>query len=248
MIANIAIHESSALFRTVSTWVLGAVMSVLFALLFLQQLESYIGLQPKLALQDHPPGVTAFMGSNYLAPLAIVFLILGPLVAMRSFSDEFKKDTYALWQSSPVSNTSIVLGKFIGILLVLTLWIAVAVLMLACMQFFVNLDWGLLLTNALGLLLCSTACASVGLFFSSLTQQPLIAAVASFLLLLLLWLIGSVSLNGLEFLSQLSMAKHLNSFFNGYLSSADVLFFLIFTTLFLSLSIIRLDALRHTGR
>lgn len=248
MITSIAMHESSSLLRNVSTWILGGVMTLLFALLFLQQLESYIELQPKLALQDHPPGVTAFLGSRYIAPLAIVFLILGPLLAMRSFSDEFRQDTYALWQSSPVSNTSIVLGKFIGVLLVLLLWIMVAIAMLASMQFFVSLDWGLLAANATGLILCCTACAAVGLLFSTLTRHPLIAALASFALLLLLWLIGSFSIGGLEFLSQLSLAKHLNSFFSGYLSSGDILYFLIFTALFLALSIIRLNSLRHTGR
>jgi len=248
MIAVIAKHESASLLRSVSLWVLGGVIALLAALLFLQQVEAYLSIQPKLALQDHPLGLSAYMASNYFAPLALLFLVLGPLLAMRSFSHEFRRETSALWQSAPVSSTSIVLGKFLGISAVLIFWILVAILMLVSMQFFVDLDWGLVLSGTVGLVLCAMACASVGLFFSSLTRQPIVAAIASFALLLLLWLLGQVSVTGLGALKSLSLATHLNSFFNGYLSSADTIYLVLLAALFITLTIIRLDSLRHTGR
>ncbi|MBX2837861.1 MAG: ABC transporter permease [Gammaproteobacteria bacterium] len=248
MITTIAKHECSSLFRSTSIWVLTGLLALAMALLFLQQVERYIAAQPALALQDHPPGLTAFLGAGFLAPVAVLFLMLGPLLAMRSFSDEFRKDTYALWQSSPVPNSSIVIGKFLGVVSALALWILLSVAMVASMQLFVMLDWGLLLANTSGLLLSSMACAAVGIFFSSLTRQPLVAAIASFACLMILWLLGKIPLSGIASGVQgYSIASHLNSFFNGYLSLADVLYFCVIIALFLALTIIRLDSLRHTG-
>ena len=247
MIGTIAQHESAGLLRSPQIWVIAALLCGLFGFLFLQQLENYIAAQPQLALQDHPIGLSGFLAARFLYPLSMIFAVIAPLFAMRSFSDEFRLQTLALWQSSPVSMTALVIGKYLGILLVLLLLLLVAIAMPATMMIFVPIDSGTLLSSSLGLFLCTAACAATGLYFSSLTQQALIAVVASLGLLLLLWLLGTASLgNGLlKGLSSLSPATHLNGFFQGYLNSADVIYFVLFIVLFLALTVVRLDALRH---
>jgi len=249
MIGVIARHESASLARSPQTWLIAALLAGLFGFLFLQQLENYLTAQTQLALQDHPPGLTGWMAARFLAPLAMVFTIIGPLFAMRSFSDEFRLQTWPLWQSSPVSTTSLVLGKFLGVLLVMALLVLLAVLMVVAMRFFVPVDFGVLASSALGLILCAAACTATGLYFSSLTRQAMVAVLASLALLLLLWLFGSASLGSLSLdgLKHLSIAEHISGFFQGYLSSSDILWFILFSALFLVLTVIRLDALRHTG-
>jgi len=249
MIAIIARHECASLLRSAQTWVVAAILALLFAYLFLQQLESFLSVQDQLALQDYPVGLSGYLSVRYLQPLALAFTFVAPLFAMRSFSDEFRQHTYALWQSSPVSSTSLVLGKFAGLSAVMILLVAIAVGMLLIMRLFVPIDLSVVLCAALGLLLCSSAATACGLYFSSLTQHNLIAIIASLALLVLLWLIGGANFGELpiQAIAQLSIANHLSGFFQGYLQSDDVAYFLLFTGMFLGLCIVRLDSLRQNG-
>lgn len=249
MIGVIARHEGLRLLRSSQTWVIAALLAGLFGFLFLKQLESFLDIQAQLAAQDHPVGLSGFMSIRYLEPLALVFTVIGPLFAMRSFSDEYRHQTFALWQSSPVSTTALVLGKFLGIFAVLFLLILLAVALLLMMQIFVTIDVKLLLSATLGLSLCAAASAACGLYFSALTRQSLIAIVASLTVLLLSWMLGSANFSNLpmQSLTDLSLPSHLRGFFQGYLQARDVAFFILMSCLFLGLSIIKLDSLRQTG-
>lgn len=250
MIGVIARHESGQLIGSAVTWVIAALLAGLFGFLFLQQLEIYLANQAQLALQDHAPGLSGWLAARFMAPLAMVFTLIAPLLAMRSFSDEFRQNTWPLWQSSPVSTVAIVLGKYLGVMCVLTGLVLLASLMVLAMALFVSIDLAILASATVGLLLCAGACAATGLFFSSLTQQAMIAVIASFALLLLLWLVGSASLGSvsLDSLQSLSISAHITGFFQGYPRTNDVVWFLLFISLFLSLTVVRLDALRHLGR
>jgi len=250
MIGVIAKHESTSLLRLPVTWIIAALISVVFAFLFLQQVETYITRQAELALMDHPPGLTAWLATRFLAPASIVTLILGPLFAMRSFSDEFRLETLALWQSSPVSTTALVLGKFLGVTFVLCAALSVTVLMFIAVSFMGTVDWLQVGSAMMGLYLLAAACAATGLFFSSLTRHAMVAVLASLATLALLWLVGTASFTALPIpgIHATSLASHINSFHQGYLASNDIVYFVLFIALFLSLTIVRLDALRHTNR
>ena len=237
------------LLRSAQTWIVAAVLSLLFGFLFLQQLEDFIGIQDQLAQQDYPVGLSGYMSVRYLQPLAVAFTFVAALFAMRSFSDEFRQNTYALWQASPVSHTTLVVGKFTGLSLVMLLLIVLAVGILIIMRFFVPIDIPVVLSSALGLVLCSCTATACGMFFSSLTKQTLVAIISSLALLVLLWLVGSANFAELPIqgIRQFSIATHLSGFFQGYLQLADFAYFMLMTIAFLALSIIRLDALRQNG-
>lgn len=249
MISIIARHQCNSLLRSALTWVIAAILALSFGYLFLHQLESFLNIQDQLALQDYPVGLSGFMSVSYLQPLTLAFTFVAPLFAMRAFSDEFRQNTYALWQSSPVSSAALVLGKFAGLSIIMFLLVMIAISMLLIMRFFVPIDLPVILCAATGLFLCSCAASACGLYFSSLTQHSLVAIVASLALLLLLWLLGSANFGELpvQGISHLSIANHLSGFFQGYLQSADIGYFLLMTGLFLGLSVVRLDSLRQNG-
>jgi len=249
VIGTIAKFESGSLLRSPQTWIVCAVIAAIFGYLFLQSLEQFLTIQPSLALQDHPPGLTGFLSARFLATLAPLFSVLGPLFAMRSFSDEFRHQTLALWQSSPVSNIALVLGKFMGVLVPLMLLALLAAVMPAVMGLMVDIDILTLLSASFGLLLCAAACAAIGVYFSSLTKQPLIAIAASLGLVAMLWLLGSANFTNpvMQGLQQLSISHHLSGFFQGYLQSKDIFYFVLLTGLFLALTVIRLGSLRNSG-
>jgi len=251
MIGSIAGFESRSLLRAAQTWVIAAALTIVFAYLFLQALETYLEIQPSLALQDHPTGLSGFLSLRYMAPLVMVFALVAPLLAMKTFSDEYRAQTIALWQSSPVSTTALVVGKFLGVALIVLLLILIASCIPLCMRLFTKLDMGVLASAVLGLTLASVSFAAIGMFFSSMTRHAIIAVAASVVLLAVLWLIGSVSSSGTSIMNVLSLfaiPTHLAGFFQGYISSGDVVYFVVLTALFVVLTIIRLDALRHSGQ
>lgn len=266
MIGTIVRHESLGQLRSAQTWLVAALLAALFGYLFLQQLENWLGVQARLALEDHPPGLTGFLAARFLAPLAMVFSVVAPLFAMRAFSDEFRLATLALWQSAPVSDVALVLGKFLGVLVVPLALVALPLAMVASMALFVRVDAGSLAAAGLGLALATAACTASGLYFSSLTRQAMIAVLSALAFLLLLWLLGSGQggsqggtpgsdgLAGgmraalsLEALRSLSIGERLGGFFQGYVRSGDVLYFVLLTGMFLALAVIRLGALRRSG-
>ncbi|MFK7862205.1 MAG: ABC transporter permease [Granulosicoccus sp.] len=249
MITIVARHECKSLLRSAQTWVIAAILALLFGYLFLQQLETFLGIQDQLALQDYPVGLSGYMSVRYLQPLALAFTFVAPLFAMRAFSDEFRQHTFALWQSSPVSNTSLVLGKFAGLSIIMFLLVMIAVGMLLIMRVFLPIDLPMIICAAAGLFLSSCMATACGLYFSSLTQHNLVAIISSLALLVLLWLLGSAKFGELpiQAISQLSIASHLSGFFQGFLQSADIGYFLLATVMFLGLAIVRLDSLRQNG-
>jgi len=245
MIATVMQHECKSLMRSAQTWIIAGVLAILFAFLFLQALETFLEVQPSLALQDHPTGVSGFLSVRYLAPLVVIFALIAPLLAMKSFSDEYRQHTLALWQSSPVSNTALVIGKYLGVYSVVVLLILMACVMPLVLRVFVPLDLGVLSSSAIGLLLAASSFVAIGMFFSSLTRHAILAIAASVILLVVLWLIGSSA--NLTILKPFAIPTHVAGFFQGFISSAAVLYFLIITVLFISLTIVRLDALRQSG-
>jgi ABC-2 type transport system permease protein len=85
---------------------------------------------------------------------------------------------------------------------------------------------------------------------SSLTEQPVVAAISTFGLLLLLWIIdwsGNSKEQVASLFAYLSLQTHLTSFLKGLFSTTDVAYYLLLTTLFLVLGIRRLDQQRLTG-
>ena len=107
-----------------------------------------------------------------------------------------------------------------------------------------TLDLGALAACILALVLLLAAYAAVGLYFSSLTRQPAVAAVSSYGLLLLLWMLD---LAGGGLFSYLGMSGHFQRLAGGLVFSGDILYFLLLTAVCLTLTVRRLDTIRTFG-
>jgi ABC-2 type transport system permease protein len=107
-----------------------------------------------------------------------------------------------------------------------------------------DLDLGRIAAGLLGLLLIMLAFGAAGLFVSSLTREPTIAAVAGFGLLLLVWLVQILAYQDIPFaelFGYLSLIGHFDSLRRGVFDTGDVVYYLLFTGLFLWLTVQRLD-------
>jgi ABC-2 type transport system permease protein len=247
MVFTIAAREIRSLFLSPLAWAILAVTMFILAYLFLSQIEAYILLQPRLAALQGAPGVSDIVVAPLFADAAVVLLLITPLVTMRTLSEERRSRTLSLLLSAPVSMTEIILGKYLGVLAFFLILIGMLTLMPLSLLAGTDLDLGKLAAGMLGLTLVVAAFAAIGLFMSTLTEQPTVAAVTTFGLLLLLWILdwaGNSGLDSTNLMAYLSMLRHYEPLLKGLFNTTDVAYYLLVIILFLGFSIRRLDATR----
>ncbi len=247
MIFTIAGRELRSLFGSPTAWVVLAVLQFILAYLFLSQIDGYLAIQPQLGQLANPPGVTEAVAAPTFGSAAVVLLMVTPLFSMRLISEERRNRTLPLLLSAPVSMVEIVLGKFLGLLGFLGAIVALLTAMALSLYAGGKLDLGLLAANVLGILLLAASFAALGLYISSLTAQPLVAAVGSLGALLGLWIVNLSARDPDSVLHYLSLLRHFESFNQGVVAPADLAYFGLFIALFLVLSIRQLDAQRLRG-
>jgi ABC-type Na+ efflux pump, permease component len=248
MIITIALRELRELFLSPLAWFILVVVEFILAYLFLAQVDQYLQIQGQLVGIEGAPGVTDLVVSPLLHAAAVILLLVVPMLTMRLISEERRSGTLDLLLSAPVSMTEIILGKYLGLILFLLVLLGLIALMPLALLTTATLDFGKLASAFLGLWLIVAAFAAAGLFMSTLTYQPTIAAISTFGLLLLLWIIDwageaqQLEMSGL--FGYLSLQRHYEHLLKGVFDSADVAYYLLFIGAFLGLSIRRLDALR----
>jgi len=112
-------------------------------------------------------------------------------------------------------------------------------------------ETGPILTGYIGLFFVGASFVSLGIFASSLTENQIIAATVAFGLLLLFWMISfSASLAGQTFgdiLSYISITTHFEGFAKGVVDTEDIVYYLLFITLFLFLTLRILESKKWRG-
>jgi ABC-2 type transport system permease protein len=245
MIFTLARRELRSLFLSPLAWAILAIVQFIMAYLFLSQLQEFILIQPKLATVENAPGVTELVIAPLYGSAAFIMMLVTPLLTMRLISEERRNQSLALLLSAPVSMTEIIIGKYLGMLGFAAIMIFMMTLMPLSLFIVGTLDGGLLMTMVIGITLLLAAFISLGLYMSSLTAQPTIAAMSTFGMLLMLWIIdwagskADAATSGL--LEYLSILRHFEAFSKGVFNSSDLLYYLLFITFFLVLSIRRLD-------
>jgi ABC-2 type transport system permease protein len=177
-------------------------------------------------------------------------LAVMPLLTMRLIAEEHMNQTLTLITSAPISNTQLVLGKYLGLLGFIIIMTGMITLMPLFLSLGTMLDWGKFLSALLGLVLLLASFAAAGLFLSSLTKQPIIAAISTFGLLMFLVVIyisGSSESSASPLFVYLSHFGHFTSFLEGAFNITDLIYYLLFIVGFLILTIRKLDNERLQG-
>ena len=245
MIFTIAGRELRSLFLSPLAWSILGVMQFIYAYLFLSQVETFLTLQSRLATMDGAPGVVDIVVAPLFANAAVLLLLITPLITMRVLSEERRNRTLSLLFSAPISMTEIIIGKYLGVLSFILILIGMLALMPLSLLVGTDLDLGKLAAGLLGLTLVVSAFTAIGIYMSSLTEQPTVAAITTFGLLLLLWILDWAGNSGAPvsgLLGYLSVLNHYEPLLKGLFSSIDVIYYLLLIVLFLGFSIRRLDA------
>ncbi|MCP4488047.1 MAG: ABC transporter permease subunit [Gammaproteobacteria bacterium] len=244
MIFTIARHELKTMFLAPLAWVILGVIQMILGYMFLAQLDNFFLLQPQLVHLQNTPGVTDLVVAPLFQLSAIILLMIMPLITMRSFAEEKRSGTLSLLVSSPLSMTEIVLGKFLGLFGFVAILTTMLMLMPLSLYAGTTLDTGKLVSIFLAMLLLLGAFTAIGLYLSSLTENQTIAAVSSFGVLLMLWMIdwlGESLADGQSVISYLSLLSHYQNLLEGIVNTTDVAYYLLLITGFLVLTIRQLD-------
>jgi ABC-2 type transport system permease protein len=244
LIFTIAAREFKSLFLSPLAWTVLAVLQCLLAYTFLTQVETFTAIQPKLAAIEGAPGLADIVVTPLYGNAGIILLLVTPLLTMRVICEERRNKTLALLLSAPVSSAEIIIGKYLGLLGLMLLVVFLVTLMPLSLLAGGALDLGKLAANLLALLLLVFAFTAAGLFMSTLAGHPTVAAMGTFGILLLLWILDWTT--GMrdqrsELFEYLSILRHFQNLQSGLISSADVGYFLLFAASFIVLSIRVLD-------
>jgi ABC-2 type transport system permease protein len=186
----------------------------------------------------------------YLGLLGTLLLFLLPGLSMGVYSEERKRGTIELLMTSPITDTQIVLGKYLASLTLFALMIVPT----AGYQIFMLSrsepapPWKILLAGYIGLFLLGASLLALGSFLSSLTENQLIAFVLTFSIFLLLWVIdfggnGTGSASG-SFLQYLSVVRHYDDFTRGVLDTSSLIYYGSWIFFGMFLTVRSLDSLR----
>jgi ABC-2 type transport system permease protein len=178
---------------------------------------------------------------NWFPPLLCVAV---PILTMRLFSDEYRSGTIETLMTAPITDAQVVVGKFLGAFITYAAMLGATLFYVVLLRIYGRPDYGLLLSGYVGLLLIGAMFTAIGLFFSSITKNQIIAALlgAFFLLVLtiLAWIIvqftdvkGPVRL----VLQMVSVMDRFQYFNRGLVDLNNLVFFCGGTAYFLFLAV-----------
>lgn len=189
---------------------------------------------------------TLSVGSTDLSSVFLfmffIFMIFVPVLTMRLMADEKKQKTDQLILTSPISLFRIVMGKFLSAYSIYILGTAVMLVYGIVLSAFADVSWPAILGNWVGLALLGGIYVALGLLISALTENQMIAAVASIFLNFAMFLMNVIaSIMPAQFLTDivrsLSVYDHYVEFTLGIFSLSNVLFFLSVIFIFLFLTV-----------
>jgi len=214
---------------------------------FVEQGQRMMGLQG---------GPTQNVNDQMIRPVfmnaSVLLLFMLPLITMRTYSEEKRSGTIELLLTAPLTDVQIILGKFLGAIGLYAAMLLVTVPSVLVLFAYGNPDWQPVATSYLGLFLLGSTFIAFGLFISSLTQNQIIAGVLTFVLLLMLLLVGWLkdfvtSPAALTAVSAVSVFEHFDDFTKGVLDTKHIAYYVSVITFGLFLTARSVDGERWRG-
>jgi gliding motility-associated transport system permease protein len=172
-----------------------------------------------------------------LGNMSITLLFFAPAFTMRALAEEKKSGTAELLFTAPLSDTQIVLGKYLGAFTLFAVAMVVSLMYPAFLMQFGEPDKGPLLAGYLGIILLGGAYLVVGLFVSSLTSSQIVAFIGSLGILLVFFFLQAVGQREFgwarDLLEKISLSSHYDDFAKGAIDLKNVAYYLMFIAFFL---------------
>jgi gliding motility-associated transport system permease protein len=234
--------ELRSYFASPIAYVLMAFFALIFGFGFYTATRDLLRFTFRAEMMGQPANVN--VNEQVIRPLlgfaSTIALFLIPMITMRTFAEEKSRGTIELLMTSPVKDTQIILGKWLGAML-----LYLCVLLMSMINIAVLFAWGKpdlkpVLVAYLGLVLQGGCLLGIGVFISSLCKNQIVAGAVTFFVCLLLWLLSWFTAfdttGAASVVNYLSIVTHFENFSKGVLESKDVIFYLsmIFFSLFIT--------------
>ncbi len=174
--------------------------------------------------------------------MGVLLMTLIPVITMRLFSGEYTGKTMELLMTLPLRTWQIVVGKYLGAATIFLLMTLATAINLVPLYLYGNPETKTILSGYIGFILVGMASLALGQFFSSLTQNQIVAALITVPVLLAFWFVGHLQsfqsdyiLRGL--FGDLSFALHFGDFIRGLIRSEAVVFYAVVSAIALTLNI-----------
>jgi ABC-2 type transport system permease protein len=179
--------------------------------------------------------------NNVLSNMGFLLIFIVPILTMKVLAEDRKNGTEVLLLTSPSSLTGVVVGKYLATLLVYLVMIAVTLVYPIILFIFGKPAIPPMLGGYLGIILLGATLIAIGVFISSLTENQVIAAVISFVTMLILAFLQPISSslggNIAKALNWLSIFFRYDDFNKGILDLSSVIYYLSFIAVFLFLTV-----------
>lgn len=202
-------------------------------------------------------GATLNMNTMLITPVfvnsTVVMLFLLPAITMRTYAEEKRSGTIELLLTSPLTDTEIILGKFLGAMGLFCSMLALTLVHMAILFWFAepNPEWKPIASTYLGLVLMGGCFIAVGLLISSLTKNQIVAGIVTFAVFLMLWVINWIGTfvgpTAQAVLTHLSIVDHFDDFSRGVIDTKHLIYYVSFITLGLFLTAKSVDSERWRG-
>ncbi len=238
----LANREMATYFYSPMAYVIGALYLAVTSLIFFHGL-GLLNIPPVFR-----PGEEASLRALFEA-MAYVMVFIAPLLTMRLMSEEFRSGTIEKIMTTPISDTQVVLGKFIGVMSFYTILLSTTVVFLVLVASYGQPDVGVAIMGYVGMLLLGAFFTSIGIFTSTITRYQILAALAGIAILAFLTLLmqpiavyvaGPVG----EIASRTGAMTYFRDFSKGMLDTRGLVYFLGGSALFLFLSVKALESRR----
>jgi ABC-2 type transport system permease protein len=199
-----------------------------------------MSFQSQMMGQPQPTNLNEMIVRPLLGFASTVSLFLIPMITMRLIAEEKRTGTIELLLTSPVKDIQIILGKWLGALLLYLCILGMSAINMALLFAWGKPDWRPTLVAYLGLILQGGCLLAIGLLISSMTRNQIIAGGVTFCICLLLWLLSWFTAYdsgpALQVLNYLSIVTHFDNFAKGVLELKDIVFYcsMIFFALFMT--------------
>ena len=250
----IAHRELKSYFASPIAYIVIGFAAILFGFFFINLLYYFDRMSLQAGSGFGGPtsvNVNEMLISPLFLNVSVILLFTLPLVTMRTYSEEKRTGTIELLLTAPLTDLQIVLGKFLGGLVLYLAMLGITVIHIGFLFAFGNPEWRPVLTGYLGLLLMGGCFLSLGLFVSSLTRNQIVAGMVTFAVFLMFWIINWISsFSGpttQNVLNYLSITEHLNDFARGVIDTKHLVYYFSFIAFSLFLTVRAVDSERWRG-
>ncbi|MCC6486715.1 MAG: ABC transporter permease subunit [Candidatus Hydrogenedentes bacterium] len=213
------------------------------------------------------PDFEELMLSQFLVFCGQLMLFIGPLITMRLLAEERNRGTMELLLTHPLRDRDIVFGKYLASLGIVTVLMGVVAVYLMIIGQYTEVEPAVLVFGLVTVFLMSAAFMSLGLFVSALTGSQITAAILTFALWFISYILGTFADNLPEAMTvpqqwagalqsfalfvygifrqlaiELPLDGHAEQMTQGIFEPADIAYYLLFISLFLFLTFRALES------